>query len=202
MAEGPPGERTARGAQRRAALIEATLRIIIRQGAGGVTHRAVAAEAAASHGSVLYYFGTRDALIHEVMQQVARRNAETMAAYWGEIEPHADDPRRFAELVARHSAAQLVTDRDMGIAVYELHLAAARDATLRAALRDWGRAYARRMEGSLRRLGSTDPQADAAQLTNVVGGLIIGQLALPRRDFERRILRPAIERLVMGLGRQ
>lgn len=116
-----------------------------------------------------------------------RRSAEAMAAYWGEIAAHADDPKRFAALVARHWTAQFVTDRDMGIAFYELHLAAARDPGLRTALRDWGRAYARRMEVSLRRLGSRDPQADAAQLTNAIGGLIIGQRVLPRRCFERLV---------------
>jgi DNA-binding transcriptional regulator YbjK len=193
-------ELTVRGEQRRTELLSATLRVIVRDGVGGVTYRAVAAEAHASHGSILYYFGSREALLHDVMVDVARRNAATLEAYWSEIAEQAHDPLQFAALLSRHSAQHLAGDRDMGIAVYELQLAAARDPALRDVLRNWGRSYTATAESALRTLGSTDPAGDMAQLTNAIGGLIVGQLALPRRDFERRVLRPAVERLVLAIA--
>lgn len=198
--DGGAAEFTVRGEQRRTELLAASLRVIVRDGVGGVTYRAVAAEAHASHGSILYYFGSREALLREVMVHVARRNAATLEAYWNEIAEQTSEPLRFAELLSRHSAQQLAGDRDMGIAVYELQLAAARDPALRDVLREWGRSYTLTTESALRALGSTDPAADMAQLTNAIGGLIVGQLALPRRDFERRVLRPAVERLILAIA--
>ena len=43
---------------RRTALLEASLRLIGRDGLRGVTHRAVEQEAGAPHGSTTYYFKT------------------------------------------------------------------------------------------------------------------------------------------------
>lgn len=196
----PAAELTRRGEQRRTELLAAALRVVVRDGVGSLTYRAVAAEAGASHGSILYYFGSREALVREVLRWVAERNAATLQAYWAEVEQHAHEPREFAAVLSRHSAAQLATDRDMGIAVYELQLAAARDPALRDLLREWGRSYARTAESALRALGSDDPAADMAQLTNAIGGLVVGQLAVPRRDFEPRVLRPAVERLVLAIA--
>jgi hypothetical protein len=96
----------------------------------------------------------------------------------------------------------MIEDRRMGIVIHQLHLAAARDPDLRPILRAWGRAYARITRETLSAIGSPDPAADAALLTNAINGMVIGQLALPRKDFESEVLRPTLERLLIGIQRR
>lgn len=190
---------TARGTKRREALLDAALRIIVRDGPGAVSLRSVVAEAKASHGSVVYYFGTREDLIREALILVANRNVEALAAAWPALEKHTDNPARFAELLARHSVRQMVDDPSMGITIMEFHLAAARYPMLAPALREWGRAYARITHNTFERMGSTNPEADSALMTNTISGLVLRQLALARPDFETAVLRPAIERVLRSI---
>ncbi len=193
-------ELTPRGARRRATLLDAALCIIVRDGPGGLTLRSVVAEAGASHGSVSYYFGTREDLIRAALEEVAARNVAALAEAWREIELRADDPVEVARLIARHSCRQMIRDRRMGITIVELHLAAARYPEVRPALRIWGRAYAEIARETLAALGSRDPETDAALLTNAITGMVIGALAIPQRDFESVVLRPFLERFLRHVG--
>jgi Uncharacterized protein conserved in bacteria len=65
-------------AQRREALVAAAIRVIAADGMAGATTRAVAAEADMSLASLHYVFGSRDALLEAVIEQVVE--AEAMAA--------------------------------------------------------------------------------------------------------------------------
>ncbi|ABP78326.1 TetR family transcriptional regulator [Pseudomonas aeruginosa] len=195
-----PANLTQRGAERRDALLAAALRIIVKDGPGSVTFRTVVAEAKASHGSVAYYFGTREELIREAMVLVANRNIEALAKMLREFESTPIELASLATTIAHHSTQQMIEDRSMGITIIELHLAAARYPELRPVLHDWGRAYARIIHTVLANLGSSDPNADAALLINTINGHVIGQLALQRSNFESAILRPAIFRLLTAIS--
>ena len=190
---------TPRGARRQAGLLEAALRIIVREGSGAVTLRSVVSEANASHGSVAYYFGSRKKLIQEALRFVAQQNVQALSQSWKEIEQHEADVHAIAALIARHSTHQMIEDRRMGIVIHQLHLTAAMDPDLRPILRAWGRAYARITRRTLSAIGSMDPVADAALLTNAINGMVISQLALPRKDFESEVLRPTLEHLLIGI---
>lgn len=191
---------TDRGVKRREELLAATLRVIVRDGPGAVTLRTVTDEAKASHGSVAYYFGSRDELITEALVVTAARNIEALAESWREVDAAGSDVTAVAAAVARHSMRQMIEQSDMGITIVELHLAASRDPQLRPILRSWGRSYARIYTPTLRALGSCDPNRDAAILTSCISGLVMTQLALPRRKFESEVLTPAIARVLHGLG--
>ncbi|MBU4335634.1 MAG: TetR family transcriptional regulator [Actinobacteria bacterium] len=65
-------------AERRRALIEATIRVIVRDGVAAASTRAVAAEAQMSLASLHYAFGSRDALLRAVAEEVT--DAELVAA--------------------------------------------------------------------------------------------------------------------------
>ncbi len=54
-------------------LIEAAIHVVATSGLRGLTHRAIAVEAGASHGLVRHYFGTIDELLVEAMQVVVTR---------------------------------------------------------------------------------------------------------------------------------
>lgn len=194
-------DHTARGEHRRQSLLAATLKIIVRDGPGAVSFRSVVKEAKASHGSIRYYFGTREDLIHEALKLTAKRNIEALAAAWVDFERYANDPRQLAEMISKHSVRQMIEDPAMGTMIIEFHLAASRIPALRSELREWGRAYARITHDSFVRLGSDHPETDSALLTNLISGHIMRQLALHRADFEAAVLRPAVERFLISIGK-
>jgi AcrR family transcriptional regulator len=68
-------------AERRQALVEATIRVIVRDGVVGASTRAIAAEARMSLASLHYAFGSRDALLRAVVEEVT--GAELDAARTG-----------------------------------------------------------------------------------------------------------------------
>lgn len=187
-----------KGRRRREALLEATLRIIVRDGPGAATLRAVVKEAGASHGLVMYYFGSREELIRAALALVAQRNIAALREAWADMKTTSRSV--IAAQIARHSMRQMIEDSSMGITIVELHLAAARHPDLRPALRDWGRAYARISRDVFVGLGSTSPGTHAAMLINLINGLVLRQLAIPRADFEAKILLPSIEAMLQAVG--
>ena len=190
---------TTRGARRRHELLEAALRLIVRDGPGAVTLRSVVTEAHTSHGLVSYYFGSRDELINAALSLTATRNIDALAHAWEEIRPttDADD---LARQIARHSVRQMIEHEDMGITIIELHLAAARDPALRPAIVEWGRAFARIVAPTLLAVGSNDPSRDAEILVSTINGLVMTQLAVPSRRFETEVLTPTIARYLRTMG--
>src|SRR5690348_5734759 len=83
----------------REALLDATERVIAREGFSALTYRSVAAEAGVTHGLVTYRFGTLDALISETLLRVARKavDGSALEARSGLIEDFARDLGQLAE---------------------------------------------------------------------------------------------------------
>ncbi|MFE3060211.1 TetR/AcrR family transcriptional regulator [Nocardia sp. NPDC059239] len=190
--------RMARGAARREALLEAAIRLLAREGARAVTHRAVAAEAGTTHGNARYYFGTLDQLLDEALRQLAARQIDEVRALFDGL-PDVDVPQRITRLT-HYVAGTLAGDRDSSIARYEFFLEVARRPNLRASLDEWGATQRAAFAAELRGAGATDPEAAAADLLNLINGLILEQLALPADDFESARLRPAIARFFPELS--
>lgn len=199
MAEQPRAE-TQRGRDRRTALIEATLRIIVRDGPGAVTHRSVAAEAGTTHGLVSYYFGGREKLVRSALEDVALRNVSWLGGAQDRLLAVADDATALAEVLADVVDEQLVTDRAMGFSVLELHLAAARDPELRPLIRSWGKAFVLVSAPVLKRLGSRDPVQDTRLLAQLINGMVLEQLSVPRPNFKERVLVPSLNRLLSAIA--
>lgn len=200
VVHGTEVELTGRGARRRDELIAATLRLIVRDGPGAVTLRTVVTEAGASHGSVAYYFGTREELMRCTLALTAERNIQALVRTWKNVESDQTDLDETASVIARHCTRQMVDNREMGITIIELHLAAARYIDLRPLIRDWGRTYAKVLAPTLARLGSQSPKADADLMVSTISGLTMTQLAVPRRSFEKNVLRPAVVRLLRSMS--
>lgn len=126
--------RKARGEKRRTELIEATLRIIERDGVAGVTHRTVAAEAGVPTTSTTYHFSSLDDLLIATLISCARDMATEV--YWM-IDRARSRGSRGAEEVAGLLAEALGPRRGRTMAEYELYLLAARKPELRPAARRW-----------------------------------------------------------------
>lgn len=65
--------RSSKAEAKRSELIEAATRVVVREGVGGASVRAVAQEAQISVGSVLYYFDGIDELLHRTLESVMDR---------------------------------------------------------------------------------------------------------------------------------
>lgn len=122
--------RRARGEKRRAEIIEATLAVVTRDGAAGVTHRTVAAQAGITTSLSIYYFATLDDLLVAALTSVAD-------AYTARIRDISDRPgdklRRLAELIAESAGP----GRERALAERELATLAARRPALRPVARRW-----------------------------------------------------------------
>lgn len=77
--------------QRRQAILDAAMRIIVRDGVRAVRHRAVAAEADVPLSATTYYFKDINDLITDTFAQFVERSAEAMAAFWSSVEGDLQD---------------------------------------------------------------------------------------------------------------
>jgi DNA-binding transcriptional regulator YbjK len=125
----------ARNDDRRQELADAGLRVLARQGARGLTHRAVDDEAGVPRGTASNYFRSRDVLLGALFTRIGERLvpdpevAATLAAR----------PRSralFADYL-RDIVARLTRQRDVTLALFELRLEATRRPDVARQLADW-----------------------------------------------------------------
>ncbi|MFC6902073.1 TetR/AcrR family transcriptional regulator [Nonomuraea dietziae] len=175
--------RKARGNKRRAEIIDATLAIVTRDGAAGVTHRTVAKQAGITTSLSAYYFATLDDLLVAALSSVAD-------AYTARIRQIIDGPgdklRCLAELIAESAGP----GRERALAERELSTLAARRPALAPVARRW-----RENIAELAATLTDDPEAVAA-LVAASDGLCTAILidnAPADPDYVHRILTRAIQ---------
>lgn len=122
---------------RRAALADAGLRVLAREGARGLTHRAVDAEADVPRGTSSNYFASRDAMIEALVARIGERLAPAPDAVAGHDARPAD--RALSADYLRDIVRRLMSDRDATIALLELRLEASRRPAVADALGAWYR---------------------------------------------------------------
>jgi DNA-binding transcriptional regulator YbjK len=167
--------RRARGQQRRAEIINATLRVIERDGAAGVTHRAVAREADTTTSLTTYYFTTLDDLLVAALSAIADEYVQQLR----QITENADPLIGLAELIATSSSS----GRTRALAERELSTLAARRPALRPVAHRWRDAVA-----EIARLHTTDPTAVEA-LVAAADGLCTAILIQDHQPNPARIRR-------------
>jgi DNA-binding transcriptional regulator YbjK len=183
----------------RAAIIEATIRLIGRDGVDGVTHRAVAKEAGVSLSSTTYHFDSKDEIVSEALRRVAAleiervgRDAERLA------EGHAD-VASVARALAAWLAEQLEGESLLQVrAGYHLQLEAGKRPELREINHEWALAVYGLAERVLRAAGSPQPRVDARILVNAIDGLRLEATTVPQAELTKRV-GPVIERLLDAL---
>jgi TetR/AcrR family transcriptional regulator, regulator of biofilm formation and stress response len=191
--------RTARGEARRTRILDAVLTIVGREGAGAVTHRAVAAAAGVPLAATTYYFSSRDDLLAEALEHAAREDLAQLECDAAEFAADPLTPAALADRLTAKVAGWLRGDRPALLAQYEISLESARRPELAATSRAWTDAYSRAIAPALEKLGSPDPERDGWIVFAAVCGMVLDELAAPQPEFEQAILRPAVERLLVGL---
>lgn len=154
--------RQARGERARAALIEATLDVIEREGVGRVTHRNVTRVAGVPSTSAAYHFASINDLLEAALLHADEQSHLALVRISG-----ADDP---VHALADWLVTDFETDRSRCIAEFELFLYAARTPALQPAARRW-------MTDLAALVGSwTDDPAAVVTTCAYVDGLILHAL--------------------------
>jgi DNA-binding transcriptional regulator YbjK len=202
---------------RRQAILDAALRIVVRDGVRAVRHRAVAAEAAVPLSATTYYFKDINGLITDAFALFVERSAAHMAAFWGGVETQfqalladltADDASRqqliekCIEVAIAYMRAQLSANRDNLLAEQAFRLEALLNPSLVALALAQRKIILQGVTRFFRALGSRQPDEDGQVLTAIIlqleyQGLLDGPGNLDE-DEMRGLLRRYL-RLVMGL---
>ncbi|RAM73045.1 TetR family transcriptional regulator [Pseudomonas putida] len=181
------GRKTARqgSEQRRQLILDAAMRIVVRDGVRGVRHRAVAAEAGVPLSATTYYFKDIEDLLTDTFAQYVERSAAYMAKLWANTEvvlrqllaqgdgsPQARARARLADEVARMTAdyvqRQLLNRRDFLMAEQAFR----QEALLCPRLAQLVCAHEQILLHGTRQLlqvvGSQQPEQDAQMLTAII----------------------------------
>ncbi len=203
--------------QRRQAILDAAMRIIVRDGVRAVRHRAVAAEAQVPLSATTYYFKDIDDLLTDTFAQFVERSAAYKAGFWdrtqgllleqvGKLDGSVESRRQLAEEIARLAVEyvhdQLQNRRSEMVA----ESAFQQEALLNPRLHEMARAHRKILQQGVIHffhvLGSQHPEQDARVLTGIIGrmeyqGLLEGPDHLDREEM-MSILRRYMH-LVLGL---
>ena len=126
-----------RNEARRALLADAGLQVLARDGARGLTHRAVDRAAGTPLGTASNYFTSRDELIAALVARIADRLAPDPRVEQ-QLAMRPPTRRVFAAYV-RDIVERLTRERDVTLALLELRLEAARRPEVASALGAWQR---------------------------------------------------------------
>lgn len=192
--------RQARGEATQREVLAATLRVLAREGARGVTHRAVAAEAGTSLRATTYYFESREVLLREALRYYAETAGSRIARLAKPIEPSEDMTRAAAGLLADIVLSDLLEDREGLISEYELVLHVGRQPDLEESYAAWQGRLESVLLAYATLAGSPCPSVDAQLVLATLRGIEIAALAAPSETPSRERLMVLFERLLAGLA--
>jgi DNA-binding transcriptional regulator YbjK len=206
------GRKTSRAGseQRRRLILEAALRIVIREGVRGIRHRAVAKEAEVPLAATTYYFKDIQELINdtftlyaeqslEVVNQFSMRLYEPISGGEGksfvEAMANADDmPEIIADNMTQYVVEQIIQHRDALIAEQAFRY----EAILSPHLRKLGQvhkvALVQKLTDLLTMIQSPNPVADAAIVISVLHRIEYEGLLVEPEDLDKDAIRATLLR--------
>jgi AcrR family transcriptional regulator len=169
---------------RRTLLLDEALALLVDGGIGAITHRSVEKAAGVPHGSVTYWFGSRDGLVAALFDRLVVECEALVAAI---AEPLAQRVQAGAEpdvaALAGAVAAWIDEHRRLHHARLELEVAAIRDPAVRARMHDAAAIFWGLCEPIAAALGSADPVGDGRAMTAMIDGLLLDRLAHAPQDM-------------------
>ncbi|KJY42395.1 TetR family transcriptional regulator [Streptomyces sp. NRRL B-1568] len=186
-----------RNEERRAALVDAAIEVLAKEGARGLTFRAVDVEAAVPAGTASNYFANRDALLTQAGARVYERlqpDEATIARQRASAPDRESYAMLMRELVGRISAF-----RTGYLALLELRLEATRRPELRAVLTERVRADVDANVAYHEESGLPGDATAVRLLYLAFNWLIVEQLTLPGvfSEAEReQLVEAAVDRIV------
>lgn len=186
-----------RNDERRGALVDAAIEVLAREGARGLTFRAVDAEAAVPAGTASNYFANRDHLLTQAGVRVYERlqpDEATIARQRASTPDRETYAALMRELVGRISAF-----RAGYLALLELRLEATRRPALRALLTERVRADIEANVAHHEESGLPGDATAVRLLYLALNWIIVEQLTLPdvfSDDEREQLVTAAVERIV------
>ncbi|MCC5949881.1 MAG: TetR family transcriptional regulator [Nitriliruptoraceae bacterium] len=194
----PDGENsTPSGENRRDVLIAAGLNVLGATGWHGLTHRAVEQLAGVPHGSVVYYFGSRDGLVEALADDVCAADVAEWTAATAQLASVLAGRDTTTQAIVDLLVDRLLADRVRLVARYELFLEGARRPELARSLAKRGKAIRHFLEPIATALGSSRSERDAELLARLLDGLLLGAVIGAVDDEPealRNDLREAVDR--------
>lgn len=181
--------------ERRDRLLDEGLRLLGGGGLGAITHRSVEAAAGVPHGSVTYWFGSREGLVAAMVDRLVAHSEAQVTVIARDVAASLSAGRApDAEAVATALAAWIERSADWHVARMELELAAVRDPRLRVRMREAAQVFWRLCEPLARAAGSQDPKRDGRAMAAMVDGLLLDRLAHPPQGDQ--VLAAAVRQLL------
>ncbi len=175
MSAGTTPVRRPDGRRRRQAIIDATLRLIARDGVRAVRHRAVAAEAGVPVSATTYYFSDIGELLREAFISFSGERGAIVGGFRDEIvalvRRQGRDRQELGEVLAAALADYVLSQagaRDDRAIELAFRHEARRDASLLALSTAQERRFAADIEELLQLVGSDEPAADAQITLGVI----------------------------------
>jgi AcrR family transcriptional regulator len=165
-------------------ILDAGVRVLDREGFGGLTFERIAAESGENGALIRYHFGSKAGLVRAIVDAVLFSQARGLIRRLAPLKP--GNERRAALLARRREVAvELTTYRRM----YEVYPAALRDPELRPKLRDLMRWY-RELDAWV--YGSEHPDQEekaaleplALLMTSMLNGIALHVQADPELDVQ------------------
>ncbi|MBG0819282.1 TetR family transcriptional regulator [Planomonospora sp. ID91781] len=187
---------------RRAALLDAAIEVLAREGARGLTFRAVDTEAKVPNGTASNYFTNRD----DLLTQVGHRFYERLTPDPGMLAASMEGPRD-RDHVTRlmHDLVERISDFRSGyLALLELRLEATRRPELRRLLTERVRADLDFNVDNHLRSGMPGDETTVVLLYLALNWLIVERLTLPDvfpADRIHTLVTDVVERVLPGPGR-
>jgi DNA-binding transcriptional regulator YbjK len=188
-----------RSIQRRHEIVEAALRLFAREGAGAVTHRAVATEAGVPLAATTYYFASKSDLLVDAFRLHSQRETARIQDKLAALTAGADSPIKLANRLADFVIEGVTSHREQLIAEYQLLVEGARNDELGSLSRLWLDSFRAAVAVSLAGIGSRRPTVDARIVLATIAGLEVDHLEAPPDAVEQRAIRNALRRLVCAL---
>ncbi len=179
------GRKTSRAGseQRRRNILEAALRIVVRDGVRGVRHRAVAKEAEVPLSATTYYFKDISDLITDMFTLFVEMGADKYRVFWEESRQDMQDAlaalgddnaarsrfaERMSELAANYVLHQLQNQREHLLAEQAFHLECLRNDNLRTIAFGHHEFLMNDLRAFFTRMGSDQPDIDAKLLFAII----------------------------------
>ena len=172
--------------KRRRAILEAALRIVVREGIRGVRHRAVAKEAEVPLSATTYYFKDISDLITDAFTLFVESGASVFRTYWSgshqawemvfkRLEGGGDLREQLVaimtDMAMDYVKNQLEHHKDYLMAEQAFRIECLRNENLRTIARSHRQYLLEDLTGFFRKTGSSHPETDAQLLLTVISAM-------------------------------
>jgi len=166
----------------REAMVDATVRIVAREGVAAVTHRRVAAEAGVALSSTTWHFSTKSEILEAALRWAAHREVEGIAAIAARLGDADFDPAAWADALGDWLVEQVTTERDLAVALYRLQVELLGTPGALDVHREWGEGLRAVGERVLAHSPTSTPGLDVRLVVAALDGLRMGVLSSGEED--------------------